>query len=478
MKKKILPVVLTGMMLSLSMAGCSENADANKENTPKENKPAYYSELGFETVTSEDELLAFPGAQGYGKYTAGGRGGRVIYVTNLNDSGEGSLRAAVEAEGPRVVVFKVSGYIMLESDLRIQNPYITIAGQTAPGDGICLRNYQTVVETTDVIISYLRSRPANVEAMKDGIWVRDTSDVVIDHVSASFSTDETLSVTDSGNVTVQDCIIAESLNQTKQGTHGMGSIICGYNDQKVTYYRNLYSTHRSRMPVAGNRYDSTTDPFGFNMELINNVLHNWSGDSCGKNHDEATCISRFNVIGNYYVQGRVSTGTVAWSEGVADTRNYMEGNAMNGVIPEDQYSLVEVEEEAVDFSWEKYKDIGRFEDSLTDNVMTAEDAYEYVLEHAGCSLSRDSFDTAIVELVPLGKQGRNRLINKPEEAAGWTGDWPELVSTEAYPDKDNDGMDDTWETSVGLDPEDAEDGNKTVAGGYTNLEVFLASLRN
>lgn len=477
MRKRTMALLLTGLILAGSFMGCGEKEPAKEETKKTEAaEPTYYEELGFETVESEDELLAFPGAEGYGKYAKGGRGGQIIEVTNLNDSGEGSLRAAIEAEGPRIVVFKVSGDIMLESELRVKNPYITIAGQTAPGDGICLRNYGMIVETQEAIVSYLRSRPANVVDAQDCLWVNKSENVVIDHVSASFATDENLSVADSTNVTVQNCIIAESLNKTKLGTHGMGSLIRGSKGQKVTYYGNLYASHRSRMPMCGNYTDYTEDPEGFYMEFINNVLYNWSGKASGKNHDVNT-VTSFNLINNYYLAGPESEkeGNFAWSQGCSMSHMYISGNAMNGEVPEDQYSLVEIEMEDgnAPFNMDDYK-MERFEHSITKNILTAKEAYENVLETAGCSISRDSFDEGVITSI---KENNGKLVNKPEQAAGWTGDWPVLESTEPYADEDGDGMDDAWEKSVGLDPADKEDGNALVAGGYTNLEVFLESLK-
>lgn len=456
-------------------------------------EPTYYEKLGYENVTSEDELLAFPSADGYGKYTKGGRGGKVIYVTNLNDSGEGSLRAAVEAEGPRVVIFRVSGDIMLKSKLRIKNPYITIAGQTAPGDGICIRNYDVIIQTEHCILSYLRVRPGIYEAegwtrqdiyndgRKDCIWVYRSDNVVLDHVSASFGSDETISVTQSDNVTVQDCILSESLNATPYGgAHAMGSILCGGYGQKISYFRNLVATHRSRMPATGNQASSEDDTVGCDIEIVNNVFYNWQGDNCGNSHDETDVgPSRVNLINNYYKGGKESTSEYAWSTAAGNQQMYMSGNAMNGVVPKDQYtSLVQWSSEAVAgnlVDWDRYIMPDRCEKSILKNIVSAFDAYDYVMENAGCSLYRDDFDRGILQSVVDGK---GKLINKPEQAYGWTGSWPVLEQTQAYTDADGDGMDDTWERKVGLNPEDPADANATVAGGYTNLEIFLESLTN
>lgn len=472
MKKRMGTVFFLGVLLSFCLVACeSRQEQENKEETESK---TYYEQIGFQEADNEDELLAFPDAEGYGKYTVGGRGGRVIYVTNLNDSGEGSLRAAVEAEGPRTVVFKVSGNIILEDYLKIENPYITIAGQTAPGDGICLQDYGVIVKTDEVIISYLRCRPDNARELMDSLWVAYSNQVVIDHISASFGTGETISVTQSGNVTVQDCIIAESIYHTRLGNHGWGSLISGYNGQKVTFYRNLFANHRTRVPMVQNRYPAEEDPVGFKVEFINNVVYNWGGKSAGRNHDEPTAISYFDFRYNYYKTGPNGGASYAWGDGIADTHMFIEGNSMNDEVPEDQTELIIQEEDGSAINWSDYLSKSAFSDSVTGNVMTASEAYDYVLENAGCSLSRDSLDLGVINSV---KKETGELIDSPSEAAGWKGDWPELESGEPYPDEDMDGMDDNWEKSVGLDPENPNDALETVAGGYTNLEVFLASLR-
>ena len=156
---------------------------------------------------------AFPTAEGFGRFAQGGRGGAVLFVDNLNDAGPGSLRAACEAKGPRTVVFRVSGTIQLEKGLVIREPFITIAGQTAPGDGICLANYELYVKTNDAIVRFLRCRPGNGRpGERDGITVRECDNVIVDHCSASWAVDEVLSTTKSKNVTVQWCFITEALH--------------------------------------------------------------------------------------------------------------------------------------------------------------------------------------------------------------------------------------------------------------------------
>ena len=217
-------------------------------------------------------LPAFPGAEGFGMGAIGGRGGQVIEVTNLNDSGPGSLRAAVDANGPRIVVFRVGGYIELKSVLNIKKPYITIAGQTAPGDGICLKNYYIAVHADNVIIRYLRVRSSDIAKKEfDAISIFTGHNIIIDHCSASWSTDETISVASRkgnlGNVTVQWCLITESLNCSvhHKGCHGYGSLIRGGYGNGITYHHNLYAHNAGRSPRPGNYNDSAIDPCGLSF---------------------------------------------------------------------------------------------------------------------------------------------------------------------------------------------------------------------
>ena len=210
---------------------------------------------------------AFPGAEGYGAMTRGGRGGKVILVTNLNDSGPGSLREACETEGPRIVVFRVSGTITLERALRISNPYITIAGQTAPGDGICLKRYPLLINASEVIIRYIRVRLGDeTDDDADAISGRYNKNIIIDHVSASWSVDETVSIYYCENVTIQWCLISESMYDAGhvKGAHGYGGI---WGSNRSTYHHNLLAHHSSRNP----RFASGC---GYN-DYRNNVVYNW-----------------------------------------------------------------------------------------------------------------------------------------------------------------------------------------------------------
>lgn len=479
MKRNIINSAITtglAVCMAISTVGCGDNAGDETKKADAESKAnGYYTELGFEEDTKE--LLGFPGADGFGKYTVGGRGGQVIEVTNLNDSGEGSLRAAVEAEGPRVVVFKVCGTIELQSQLRIKNPYITIAGQTAPGGGICLANYGMIVETEEAIVRYLRSRPGDLAEEGDSIWVNESKNVILDHLSSSWGTDETLSVSASDDVSVQWCLISESLNQSinAKGTHGMGTLIRGSNGQKVTFHHNMYFSHRNRSPMQGNYTPYTEDPVGFNVEFINNVIYNWSGMAASKNHDEDS-ITKYNYINNYYRSGRKSQGTYMFSEECPYTEMYASGNSMNDEIPEDQTTMFEFsEEKPVD--QEKYFQDAPFDFSVMGNIDDTKDVMELVVTGVGASLSRDAIDSAVIEAFGLGG---GKLIDCPDESVGydktWDSYWPPLQQYTPYVDTDGDGMSDEWEEASGLDPKDGSDGAKANGSNYTNLDVFLEYL--
>ena len=246
-------------------------------------------------------LPAFPGAEGFGSTTPGGRGGKVLIVSTLKDyaPGErpivGSLRAAIDAKGPRTIVFRVSGTIELKAGLRITEPYVTIAGQTAPGDGVCLKKYNLGVrDTHDVVIRYLKIRPGDVSGKElDGLYVYRSQNVVIDHCSVSWSVDETLSVTGEGctNVCVQWCFITESLNKSVhgKGSHGYGSLI--RTDGDITYHHNLYAHHKTRCPRPG----TYGDPRGILLDFRNNVIYHWMSPAGYTAKDKAA----INYIGNF-----------------------------------------------------------------------------------------------------------------------------------------------------------------------------------
>ena len=422
---------------------------------------------------------AFPGAEGFGACSIGGRGGKVLFVTNLNDSGQGSLRQAVKADGPRTVIFRVSGTIALESAIVIAKPYITIAGQTAPGDGICLKNYALVFAADHVIVRYIRCRPGdNAKAESDSISISSGRDIIVDHCSASWSVDETLSASSRGrlgNVTVQWCIISESLNDSvhHKGPHGYGSLIRGSFGNGYTYHHNLYAHHHARLPRPGNYLDRIRDPEGFVLDFRNNVIYNWAGRAAGYNADGSNgtnSITKMNFVGNYYKAGINSTGNLAFSESTTSARAWFNSNCMNGSSPDDPWSLVNFVKFSAD-DMEAYKQSAPIPvpPVKTDDAITA---YKRVLAESGAILpKRDAVDIRIVNDV---KNGTGKIIDDEQQVGGW----PELKSTKPPQDSDKDGMPDDWEKQYGLDPTNPADGNADVdADGYTNLEEYLNNIK-
>jgi hypothetical protein len=418
---------------------------------------------------------AFPGAEGFGAQSLGGRGGKVIFITNLNDSGLGSLRSSVETDGSRTVIFRVSGTIALKSAIVINKPYLTIAGQTAPGDGICLKNYALVIAADHVIVRYIRCRPGdNAKAEGDSLSLSSGHNIIVDHCSTSWSVDETLSDSSRGrlgNATVQWCIISESLDDSihHKGSHGYGSLIRGSFGNGYTFHHNLYAHHHARLPRPGNYIDSSRDPEGFVLDFRNNVIYNWAGDVAGYNADGSNgtnSITKMNFIGNYYKSGTNSTGSLAFSESTHTARAFFSDNCMNGSYPDDPWSLVTFKQ----FSDEDKKAYKQSEPIpvpvvKTDDVMTA---YKRVLADSGAILpKRDAVDIRIVNDV---KNGKGKIINDAQQVGGW----PELKSTEPPQDSDRDGMPDDWERQYSFDSDDPADGyGDSDVDGYTNLEEYL-----
>jgi hypothetical protein len=427
-----------------------------------------------QAVAAEPRTPAFPGAEGAGKWAKGGRGGKVIAVTNLDDSGPGSLRAAVEAKGPRTVVFRVSGTIELKTPLRIAQPFITIAGQTAPGDGICLKNYELAIGAThDVIVRYLRCRPGDKTSKPgdmDALTLWDARDVIVDHCSATWSTDECLSVTrDSDRVTVQHCLIAEALTE-----HGLGSIIGSYRGA-ISFLHNLYAHNRDRNPRASG-YQATpehTDDPGPRIEFRGNTIFNWSSGPGYTGSDRAAEPERIamNYVGNYLKPGadtspayRALAFTV-YRGGVAEM--FVEGNQVeNPPAPiAFQSALIAVRPGGTLIMRDTPLP---FEPSA--ERIAAKAAHLRVLETVGASKPRrDAVDARILAGV---RDGTGRQIHTIAEDV-----WPELKSTAPPPDSDGDGLPDDWETKHGLDPRDPTDAARIATPeGYTHLEVWLNSL--
>ena len=430
---------------------------------------------------------AFPGAEGAGMGTVGGRGGRVFVVTSLADRGPGTLREAVEAEGPRTVVFGVAGPITLESPLDIANPRITIAGQSAPGDGVCVRGRSVHVNTSDVIIRYMRFRRGDLRTRDDALGGYPIKNLMIDHVSASWGLDENLSMyryienidgqqikRPLENVTIQWSISSEALNPNN---HAFGGT---WDGEPGTFHHNLFACNTGRNPSIG-----MSGMFDFR----NNVLFNWRHRTI----DGADGASRINIVANYFKAGpatpknslqhricRVEArGPRYENPGLADwyvAENYVEGypeitadNWKGGVNfsgPEmDKDVLIPMGSEAEVRASEPFP-----APSITQQ--SAEDAYRLVLAIGGASLPRrDAVDARVMESVRTGRPTfGDGIIKSPADVGGW----PEYRSDAIPPDADRDGMSDAWESAHGLDPADPADASKDAdRDGYTAIEEFL-----
>ena len=446
---------------------------------------------------------AFPGAEGFARYTTtGGRGGTVYRVTNLNDSGAGSLREGLKSSN-RIIVFDVSGTIALESTLEIKNNNITIAGQTAPGDGICIKNYSVVVKASNVIIRFIRCRMGDEKKTEDdAMWGRNQSNVIIDHCTMSWSTDECSSFYGNKNFTMQWCILSESLTNSVhgKGSHGYGGIWGG---EGATFHHNLLAHHKSRTPrLCGSRY--TGRPDDEIVDLRNNVFYNW-GPTNGGYAGEG---GNYNFINNYYKPGastatkdnityrifspNADDGTQTNAPGVwgvfyvsgnyfddscsklssksktniaktnADNWVGIHPNTNNGALPEGNI--------------ENIKSPVEFETAST-TTHTAITAYEKVLAYVGASLKRDVIDARVISDVRNGNYtfegsngSSNGLIDSQTNSEGYI----TYHSTAKPADSNNDGIPDDWaakylpqgKTYKDIDPET----------GYCYLELYINSL--
>lgn len=443
-------------------------------------------------VPVEEDAFAFAGAEGFGRNATGGRGGRVIYVTNLNDSGPGSLRMAIQASGARYILFKVSGTIALQSKLNISSGNVTIAGQTAPGDGITLKNYPVTIDADNVIIRFIRFRMGD-EAQQEGdaLGGRFHKNIIIDHCSMSWSTDECVSFYANENTTVQWCIIAESLKNSVhgKGAHGYGGIWGG---KYASFHHNLLAHHDSRNPRLG---EEAGKAFALTdlVDLRNNVIYNWGGNSA-----YGAEAMNVNIVNCYYKPGPVTTKTSriiaidknldsgtevydTWGKFYIDG-NYIEGNNLvnsdnwtNGVYNQfhSKYGIIsEADKQAMKLA---------VPHDINNNVTThtAQVAYERVLDYSGASLVRDAVDIRIIgdvrnkEYSFEGSLGStNGIIDSQADVGGW----PVLISTEPPVDTSGDGMPDDWKVAKKLDPNAKEANGHDLSTGYENLEVYLNEL--
>ena len=464
------------------------------------------------SIMAQEKPPAFPGAEGFGRYVTGGRGGKVLHVTNLNNSGTGSLRWAVNQSGARTIVFDVSGTIHLTSALNISNSNVTIAGQTAPGDGICVADYPVSIQANNVIVRYMRFRLGNNNVTVngadgwDGFGSLDQKNIIIDHCSVSWSIDECLSMGGCEAITVQWCLIAQSLRDAghSKGAHGYGG---NWGGSGASYHHNLMVHHESRMPRLGPRYTTQLDE---RMDMRNNVFYNWGGNGCYGG--EAMHV---NIVNNYYKPGprtlqrnmnirkRIACLGIRTTSYIENYSDYAPTLHMWGTYFVDgnvnsAYSDVTND----NWTYGMYNQIdasgndGLYNDEVKEQIRlsapidfiyttthSAEEAYDKVVAYAGASLHRDSYDEQMVNDVKNGvaTYGSYGIIdsqddNKPSDAgADWSA-WPTLNSAPAPIDTDGDGMPDNWETAQGLNPADGTDGAIVTSDGYTHLEHYLNSL--
>ncbi|WP_207421361.1 polysaccharide lyase [Desertivirga brevis] len=464
------------------------------------------------------KILAFPGAEGGGAYSFGGRGGKVYVVTSLADSGPGTLREACEQGGARTIVFNVAGIIRLKTPLIIRAPYITIAGQTAPGDGVCVAGESVWINTHDVVIRFMRFRrgETNVGRRDDAIGGNPIGNIMIDHVSASWGLDENMSMyrhmyNDSTgtkeaklgtvNITIQNSIFSEALDTWN---HAFGSTIGGEN---ATYMRNLWANNAARNPSIG-----WADVFNF----VNNVVFNWVHRSV----DGGDYRSNYNIFNNYFKPGPLTPVNEAVGYRllkpesgrsklpyVTFGRAYVNGNIVHGnaTVTNDNWNGgVQVEGkngELMSFDQAKaYFPRMKWNEPLPMpqiTVLSAQDAFDYVLANTGANLpKRDPVDTRIIQQVKTGNINPLKNVKLPATQfehrrlpidsykggiitdISQVGGYPEYKGT-PYKDTDGDGIPDEWETKNGLNPRDASDAIKDKNNdGYTNIEDYLNSVVN
>ena len=441
-------------------------------------------------------IPAFPGAEGGGKYVTGGREGVVIHVTTLEDARDevtkqpaiGTLRKALQMDGTRTVVFDVAGTINLTSQLEITGGNLTVAGQTAPGDGICIAGYPVVVKASNVILRFLRFRMGDQNKVEgDALTICEHKNIIVDHCSFSWSTDECVSVYGNENFTLQYCFITESLKASvhAKGAHGYGGIWGGKN---ASFHHNLLAHHQSRNPRFD--HDYVNSKCAGPIDFVNNVVYNWESNSAygGEGSTQGAGGRHINYVNNYYKPGPSTKSGVKTRlvDPTTSCSNCVEGSKVlekgGSVVPPKIYLVGNTmygSSEVTADNWKgstRSKSVAGVDTRWTDGLValsqeqSAEAAYETVLAKAGCSLHRDALDTRIVNDV---RNGSGKLVNSPDEAGGY----PALDPGTALTDTDRDGMPDQWEDEKGLNKSASSDGKLyTLDKNYTNLEIYLNSL--
>ena len=441
------------------------------------------------------KAIAFPGAEGFGKYTTGGRGGKVIIVSNLNDSGAGSFREAVSKARPKIIVFAISGTIHLQSPLVVKGN-TTIAGQTAPGDGICIADHPVSLGGDNIIVRYIRFRMGDRYQNKgkvpgsghdDAVSAYKRNNIIIDHCSMSWSTDEVFSVYGGDSVTVQWNIISEPLNysyhfetgDTDFEHHGYGGIWGG---KRLSAHHNLFAHCVSRNPRFSGRRNY---PEEF-VDYRNNVIYNWVSNNVYGGEG-----GNYNIIGNYYKAGPSTNKSVRFrivnpskqkDPVIPYGKYYVEGNYVDG-SPE----VTSNNSAGVHMGGGTKKDkvqalVSTPFGSERVNTDSPINAYQKILISAGASFKRDTLDQRIIDNV---KNGTGRIIDVQGGYPHGTpynqtiNAWPQLKSIPAAKDSDSDGMPDEWELKNGLDISNALDAvQNKLHSQYTNVEVYINGLVN
>lgn len=492
--RKLTLFILMVVVSTLALTNCKKKSTPTVEGPGTPNNPA--PEQPAAPVPVNELASAFPGAEGFGKDVTGGRGGKVIFVTTIADgSQEGTLRYALNQTGPRIIVFTISGTIALNSSLDIKNGSVTIAGQTAPGDGICIKNYPVTISADNVIIRYMRFRMGdekNVEA--DALGGRFHKGIIVDHCSMSWSVDETVSFYANENTTIQWCIISESLKNSvhDKGAHGYGGIWGGKN---ASFHHNLLAHHDSRNPRLG---EEAGKAFALTdlVDIRNNVIYNWANNSAYGG--EAMNI---NFVNNYYKPGpATATGSKGGRIFSPDKNKtigteiydiwgkfYINGNYVDGYpgATADNWGLGVYNQFHSSYGTVSQADkdaMKRLTEHPTNNNVTthtAEIAYLRVLDFCGASLKRDTVDRRVIKNVrnkTFSFPGSNGSVNGIIDTQADVGGWPILQSLPAPTDTDKDGMPDAWETAKGLNPNLANANGRNLSTAYDNIEVYINSL--
>jgi pectate lyase len=480
--KRIL-IILNGLLVFLQV-GCA-----------RQNQPAGQV-VKIETTTGDkDKAIAFPGAGGFGKYTTGGRGGKVFIVSNLNDNGSGSFREAAEAKGKRIIVFAVSGTIHLESKLSIKAE-VTIAGQSAPGDGICLADNSVVLGGDNIIVRYLRFRLGDKYqkgGMVDGNGADDAfggsrrKNIIIDHCSMSWSTDEVFSVYAGDSTTLQWNLISEPLNYSyhfETGDkdyehHGFGGIWGG---RHLSAHHNLFAHCNNRNP----RFDGIRNAEEENVDYRNNVIYNW-----GSNNIYAGEGGNYNIVNNYFKYGPSTIKNVRYrianpgrrpeAPAIPFGKWYVNGNYVDEAAAVTNDNLLGVHMGNGGTEEDKKNTVAENPiPAVAIPEQHASDAYEAVLKYAGASYKRDTLDERIIKDV---KNRTGRFIDVQggyPHGTAYTltvNSWPALQSLPAQADNDKDGIPDDWELKNGLNPSDPKDAAAiSLHKFYTNIEIYINAL--